>query len=110
MTTVAINEKYISALTLAGSLELAVDQALQRYSIEQISDKIAELKRQIQHYEAIYKMPFGAFANETAQDPHFVEQLEANGHLTWEIDLADWEFCHYGIQDWTETLNNILLT
>lgn len=110
MTTVAINEKYISALTLAGSLERAVDLALQRYSIEQISAKIAELKQRARHYEITYQMPFATFSQRTAQDSQFIERLETSGHPTWEIDLADWEFCHHGIQDWIETLEHILLT
>jgi hypothetical protein len=35
--------------------------------------------------------------------------VEAKISKTWELDLADWEFCHKGIEDWTKKLQAILL-
>ena len=109
MTTVAIKEKYVEALTALGDLEDAVDRALQRYSIEQITTKVAELQEREKKYQERYGMSYETFAQRTAEDVAFINQLETQGYKTWEIDLADWEFCHKGIRDWTQKLESILL-
>ena len=45
MTTVAISNKYVDGLSALGDLQSAVDLALQRYTIEQITAKVADLRR-----------------------------------------------------------------
>ena len=109
MTTVAIKEKYVEALTAFGDLEEAVDRALQRYSIEQITTKVTELQQRDKKYQNRYGMSYETFAQRTSEDEAFVNQLEAQGYKTWEFDLADWEFCYKGITDWTQKLESILL-
>ncbi|HEX6386885.1 MAG TPA: hypothetical protein VF177_19645 [Anaerolineae bacterium] len=95
MTTVAIKEKYVEALTAFGDLEEAVDRALQRYSIEQITTKVSELQAKEKKYQERYGMSFETFAKRTSEDEAFINQLEGQGYKTWEIDLADWEFCTF---------------
>ena len=73
-----------------------------RYSIEQIKIKVAELQQRDKKYQDRYGMSYEAFAQRTSKDEVFINQLEAQGYKTWEIDLADWEFCHKGIRDWTQ--------
>jgi hypothetical protein len=55
-------------------------------------------------------MDYLSFEQRIAEDHAFVEHLEAHVKATWELDLADWEFCYKGIHDWTHKLETILLT
>jgi hypothetical protein len=109
MTTITIPDKYVETLRTLGNIDAAVSLAVQRYTIEQITTKINTLRQKADHYQARYGMDYPAFYERLA-DEEFVTQLEADGYTTWEIDQADWEFCHEGIQDWTATLQRILLS
>lgn len=106
MTTVVVKDKYVDTLTVLGSLQEAVNAALQRYAIEQIATKISELRRRNAKYQAQYGIDYPAFSRRTSEDQEFVQQIENNISKTWEIDLADWEFCHKGIEDWTRKLQD----
>jgi hypothetical protein len=44
-----------------------------------------------------------------AADETFVRHVEAQVNKLWEVDLADWEFCYKGVQDWMKKLEAILL-
>lgn len=109
MTTVAIREKYVEALTPFGNLEQAIDLALQRYTIEQITTKLAELRRRDKVYQDKFGMEYPSFVSRIAEDESFVADIERGITKTWELDLADWEFCYEGGKDWTRRLQNILL-
>jgi len=109
MTTVAINEKYAEALSFFGNLDQAIDLALQRFAIEQITTKIAELRQRDAKYQAKYDQNYSEFAQRVARDEAFVNQIEIKTEKMWEADLADWEFCNEGIKDWTKKLESILL-
>ncbi|RME69544.1 MAG: hypothetical protein D6784_18265 [Chloroflexi bacterium] len=110
MATVTINDTYAEVLSALGDLQEAIDTALQRYTIEQIGTKIAELQRRDAHYQQKYGMDYHTFSERIAEDESFVNQIEASVSKTWEFDLSDWEFCHKGIEDWIRKLQAILLT
>ena len=109
MTTVAIREKYVEVLSALGDMQSAVDLALQRYTIEQITARIAELRRRDGDYGNKYGMDYLTFAQRTGAEEGFVNQIERQVSKTWEIDLADWEYCYEGAKDWTRQLQSILL-
>ncbi len=109
MVTVAVQDKFIDILSSLGDLQESVNTALQRYTIEQITTKINELRRRDEEYKSRYGLDYSVFAKRTSEDIDFVQQVEANVNKTWEADLADWEFCHKGIEDWTRKLQDILL-
>ena len=109
MVTVPIQDKFIDILTSFGDLQESVNVAVQRYTIEQITTKITELRHKDEEYKTLYGLDYSAFAKRTSEDVDFVQQVEANISKTWEVDLADWEFCHKGIEDWTRKLQDILL-
>ncbi len=109
MTTIAISEKYVEVLSAFGDMQSAVDLALQRYTIEQITARIAELRRRDADYRLKYGLEYPVFARRTSEDEGFVGQIERQVSKTWEIDLADWEFCYEGAKDWTRRLQTILL-
>ncbi|MBE7474851.1 MAG: hypothetical protein HS114_37435 [Anaerolineales bacterium] len=108
MVTVPIKDEYVEVLTVFGNLEAAIDLALQRYTIEQITAKMAELRQKDAAYQAKYKMDYPTFAQRAAKNEKFIEKIETTNKL-WEVDLADWEFCHKGIEDWSRKLQSILL-
>jgi hypothetical protein len=110
MTTVTIPDKYAEALRALGDVQVAVDLALQRYTIEQITAKIAALRQRAHDYEKKYGLDFTTFSQRVAQEEAFVREVEATVNPLWELDLADWEFCVKGVEDWTRTLQTILLT
>jgi hypothetical protein len=109
MTTVIIQNKFTEILASFGDLQESVNTAVQRYTIEQITTKINELRRKDETYQKKYGMEYSAFVKRTGEDEEFVKSVEANVSKTWEVDLADWEFCHKGVEDWTKKLQDILL-
>ena len=110
MLTVSIKDKQAEILTALGGLQPAVDLAIQRYIIEQVTAKISELQQREIIYQNKYGMDYLSFTKRIAEDKEFINQVEANISKLWEIDLADWEFCHQGKQDWIQKLQTILLT
>jgi hypothetical protein len=81
MTTVAILEKYVAVLSVLGDVQTAVDLALQRYTIEQITAKIAQLRQRAQSYQAKYGMDYPTFTQRVAGDEAFVHQIESTINL-----------------------------
>jgi hypothetical protein len=110
MVTVSIKDEYVEILTAFGELQAAIDLALKRYTIEQITAKVDELRQRDAVYQAKYGRDYPAFAQCVAEDETFVKSIESQGNKLWEVDLADWEFCYKGMQDWMYKLQNILLS
>ena len=109
MTIVTISDKFTEILASFGDLQESVNAAVQRYTIEQITTKINELKNKDNEFQKIYGMDYSAFVQRTGEDENFVNYIESNISKTWEADLAEWEFCHRGVEDWTKKLQDILL-
>lgn len=109
MTTVTVSDKFTEILASFGDLQDSVNAAVQRYTIDQITTKVNELRRKDENYQKKYGLDYFTFAKRTAEDEGFVKNMESNISKTWEADLADWEFCHNGIEDWTKKLQDILL-
>lgn len=109
MTIVTVSDKFTEILASFGDLQESVNAAVQRYTIEQITTKVNELRRKNEGYQKKYGLEYSAFAKRTAEDEEFVKNVETNVSKTWEADLADWEFCHKGVEDWTKKLQDILL-
>lgn len=109
MTIVTVSDKFTEILASFGDLQESVNAAVQRYTIEQITTKVNELRRRDEEFQKKYGMEYSAFAKRTGEDEDFVKNVEANVSKTWEADLADWEFCHKGVEDWTKKLQDILL-
>ena len=109
MITVSIKEEYAEILTAFGELQDAIDLALKRYTIEQITAKVEELRQRDAMYQAKYGHDYPIFAQRVAEDEAFVRRVESQVNKMWEVDLADWEFCYKGMQDWMTKLQTILL-
>ncbi|MCP4696702.1 MAG: hypothetical protein GY862_07625 [Gammaproteobacteria bacterium] len=109
MTTVSVKDEYAEILSSFGNLQRSLEIALQRYTIEQVTAKINELRARDTAYQTKYGMIYNEFAARTASDEAFVTCIERTLNKCWEEDLADWEFCCKGIQDWSQKLQRVLL-
>ena len=74
-----------------------------------ITSKIAELRKKELAFETKYKCDYQSFSQRIAEDEAFVTQIEQHVNKLWESELAEWEFSHKGIDDWTKALRNILM-
>ncbi len=72
--------------------------------VEQITAQVTKLRQRDTAYQTQYGMDYPTFCQRIAQDATFVHQIETSVSKTWEIDLADWEFCFKGIADWSQQL------
>lgn len=109
MVTVSIKNEYAEILSNFSNLEEAMELAIKRYTLEQITTKIAELKRKSAYYQNKYQIDYLTFCQKIERDEEFINAIENNIDKLWEIDLSDWEFCDQGIKDWTNKLQTILL-
>jgi hypothetical protein len=109
MTTVTVQNKFAEILASFGDVQESVNAAVQRYTIEKITNKITELRLKDEEFQKKYGMDYSAFAKRTAEDQEFVKTVEGKINKTWEADLVEWEFCHKGVEDWTKKLQDILL-
>jgi hypothetical protein len=109
MTTVTVHNKFTEILASFGDVQESVNMAVQRYAIEQITNKITELHRRDEEFQKKYGLDYSAFAKRSSEDEELVKTVETSVSKTWEADLADWEFCHRGVEDWTKKLQDILL-
>ncbi len=109
MTIVTVSDKFTEILASFGDLQESVNAAVQRYTIEQITTKVNVLKSKDAEYQKKYGVDYLTFTRRTSEDEKFVIDIESNISKTWEADLAEWEFCHRGIEDWTKKLQDILL-
>ncbi|MGF1518387.1 MAG: hypothetical protein ACFCVB_11355 [Nodosilinea sp.] len=109
MQSISIKDEYAEVFSTLGDLQTTIDTALQRYAIEKITQKINELRQQDEGYATKYGLGYGDFSAKTSTDIEFVNHVEQSIEKTWEIDLANWEFCHRGIEDWMQKLQVILL-
>ena len=108
--SIKVKSRYAQLLsTFDMDLQTAVDDALQRYLVEQIRIKIKALKKKDQAFQKKYGKDYNLFYRLVAEDENYVEQIEKDITKLWESDLSEWEFCHEGIKDWTEQLQNILI-
>lgn len=112
MKTVAVRvrDNYAELLTAFGGIQASVDAALQRYVIEQMTSKIAELREKESQFQIKYGCDYPSFIRRISEDEAFVIHIEKNIAKMWEIDEAEWEFCYKGIEDWMQKLRSILLT
>ena len=106
---VAIQDRFAQMLAPWGDLRQTVDVALRRFAIEQITTKINELRRRDQEFAVKYGCDYETFKRKSARDTQFVADVEGNISRVWELDLAEWQFCHEGVRDWSQHLQEILL-
>ncbi|MFN6513367.1 MAG: hypothetical protein RMY29_002545 [Nostoc sp. CreGUA01] len=110
MATVSIKDEYIEVLAALGDLQESMDLALKQYTLDKIAAKITELRQRDNKYREKYQLDYSTFSQKVSEDETFIKHIENSVDKVWEIDLADWEFCHKGVEDWIQKLQIILLT
>ncbi|MGQ9627503.1 MAG: hypothetical protein ACUVV0_11435 [Anaerolineae bacterium] len=107
MSKVVVSDKYADVLAALGDTQRAVEEALRRYTIEKIGERIADLRRQIQCWEEKYGCPYEVFYSRIASDEEFVNLLRQK-YVTWEKDFQQWEFYVEEMREWISRLESIL--
>ena len=107
MTVVTIKEEYAQVLEPLGP---SIDEAIRRLAIERANQRISELQRKVQTWEATYQSSFDLFAFRTATDEDYVASLnQAPETSQWEADLIAWEFYAKELDEWYSRLRSILM-
>ena len=106
MTTVAINSKFVDILAPLGDVQQVVDEAVRRYAVEKLGERLAELRRAMRPFEERYGCPYEVFYARVTTDEDFVAGLrEANP--TWERDFHTWEFYVEELREWLNRLEQL---
>ena len=106
MTTVAINSKYADILAPLGDVQQVVDEAVRRYAVEKLGERIAELRRALRPFEEHYGCTYEVFYARLTTDEAFVTGLR-EGNPTWERDLHTWEFYAEELREWLNRLEQL---
>ncbi len=106
MPTVRVREEFVDILQ---PLQESVDEALRRYVIEKLQDRILELEQRVQKWEEKYGCSYDLFAYRTASEKEYVEQLDSDpATQQWEGDLISWEFDVKELRKWRRRLQELL--
>jgi len=106
MTTIAIDPKYIDVLNALGNVTERVDEAIRRYTVEQIASEITRYRREAAQFEVAYGMVYEVFCDKIAAEEGFTQNIRKE-HPLWEADLNAWEFYATGLKRRLEQLENI---
>ena len=106
MTTLTLDPKYVDILQAFGNLEDTVEEAIHRYVVERINERIEKARREILILEAKYGMPYQQFYERVTTDEAFVETLE-DTQLMWELDWHTWEYYVEVLAEWLGRLEKL---
>lgn len=106
MTLLTLDAKYIDVLQALGNLEETLEEAVRRYAIGQIGERVGQLQREILAFQTKYKLPYEQFYAHITTDDNFVAQLR-EAHPTWERDFNAWEYYIEELAEWLGRLESI---
>ncbi len=106
MTALAIDAKYVDVLKALGNLEETLEEAIRRYAVEQIGERIGKLQHEILAFQTKYGLPYEVFYARVTTDDEFVENLR-DTHPTWERDFNAWEYYVEELSEWLGRLESI---
>jgi hypothetical protein len=106
VATILLNSKYADILAPLGDVQQAVDEALHRYAVEKIGERIGELRHAIRSFEQQYGCSYEAFYARITSDDKVVASLR-EAHSTWERDFHQWEFYVEELREWLNRLEQL---
>jgi len=106
MTELALESKYVDVLNALGDLKETLEEAVRRYAIEQIGERIGKLQREIMTFQTKFGLPYEIFYARITTDDDFVKELR-NTHPTWERDFNAWEYYIEELSEWLGRLESI---
>jgi hypothetical protein len=106
MTTLTLDPKYVDILQALGSLEESLEEAVRRYAIERIGERIGSLQHEILIFQTKYGISYEQFSDRITTDIEFVEELRKK-YPTWERDFNAWEYYVKELSEWLGHLESI---
>ncbi len=91
MTTLTLDPKYIELLQPFGNIHEVLAEAIKRYALERINERIDLARQKVLAFEAKYGFTYSEFCDLISTDEAFLAKLETID-CTWEADLNSWEF------------------
>ncbi len=108
MATVQVKSSYIAVLERLGDVQAGVEEAIRRYTVEEIQRRIDELRARIREWEEKYGCDYETFAFRTATDEDYVARLNSQSETQqWEADLFSWEYDLQELREWEQQLQSI---
>lgn len=106
MTELTIESKYIDILQALGNFQENLEEAVRRYAIEQIGERVGKLQREIVAFQTKYGLPYEIFYARVTTDEEFVKSLREKSP-TWERDFNTWEYYIEEVAEWLGRLESI---
>ena len=104
--TLTIPLEYLDILKVFGSVDELIAEAVRRYTIERINERIATAQQEVAMYESKYGMDYQVFHKNITSDLDFLTDLRQK-HSLWERDFNVWEFYVEELVEWQTRLKNI---
>ncbi len=89
MTTLTLDTRYINILQDLGDPNEILEEALRRYTTEQIGERVGLLQHKILALQTKYGLPYEQFYTRVNTDQEFAENLRQT-QPSWERDLNAW--------------------
>ncbi len=104
--TVQVKPIYVEVYRV---LQENIDEVLRDHALKQLEQRITDVQQCVQQWEAKYQCDYLTFAERTATDVDYVQQLDANVRTQeWEGDLFEWEVDYEELQRWQQHLQMLL--
>jgi len=107
MTTLTLDHKYIELLQSFGNIHEVLAEAIKRYALERINERIDLARQNVLAFEVKYGLTYPEFLARIFDDDAWVEQLWQTDP-TWEDDKLTWAYYSEMLEDWICRRENIL--
>ncbi len=105
-TQLAIPAEYVDILKTFGSVDDLITEAVRRYTIERITERIATAQREIATFEAKYGQPYKDFRENITTNLDFLSKLKQQ-YPMWERNFNVWEFYVEELNEWQSRLQKL---
>jgi hypothetical protein len=98
MSAVAVREGYTNTLRVFGEVDTLVNEAVERYLIQRVVERIKLAREKAREFEKRYGLDYQTFSRRVQLDEGFYDQVSA-GNPLWEQDWLAWEYWHRNESD-----------
>ncbi len=106
MSAVAVREGYTNTLRVFGEVDTLVNEAVERYLIQCIIERIRLAREKTREFARRYGQDYEVFSRAMQCDGASYDQVNA-GNPLWEQDWLAWEYWQEELRTWTEKLHAI---
>lgn len=106
---IPIKKEYKNILKPFGDFKVMVNNALRRYILDIVSERIEKCETEINKLELKYDCSYEVFLSKvgTNENTSFLQKLEEE-NPTWEADFNRWEAYTEELNRWKKHMNAIL--